>query len=331
MFYLPTQDRWFISFQTIKNDPHWYTGSATANFHLLDAPAPWGPWTKVGIWNDFIDAQFKFTFSIPDKWVNSATGDFKLLWSGISSNDNFCSIGGTFNLTSPGSYAPNSYTVSSWSTYTGSQSWVREVDGGDVAFNTVLGGMIVAGAVGAREAALEWITTQHIVIGGMNGATVIQSGTVTTDQVGTNELIAHTANIKNAVVTTLKIGANQVTVPVAAYNDTYVYCNSNVSAPTSLVACTINALGESVILGFTCVTNIASAQQAIFGFYIDESLIQGNIPIGGANISDRDAQSVAFNLLTQPSSGNRNFEARAYGTNTPWISKISMTLLGCKR
>jgi hypothetical protein len=180
MFYLPTQDRWFISFQTIKNDPHWYAGSATANFHLLDSPDPWGPWTKVGIWNDFIDAQFKFTFTIPDKWVNSATGGFKMLWSGISSNDNFCSIGGTFNYTTaPGSTAPNSYSVSSWSTYTGSQSWVKEVDGADIADYTlmhtaiadqIIAGQIAAGAIGAAEIAADTVAVKHLVVGDYTNA-----------------------------------------------------------------------------------------------------------------------------------------------------------------
>jgi hypothetical protein len=199
-----------------------HSSSFRGNLQMFDAANPWGPWTTVHYGTNFMNTE-AFFWNLSQKWTPTSGGEAVLFFTGINSWDAWNKVNVQFTLA--GSTAPNSYSVSSWSTYAGSQSWVKEVDGADIAdatvshlaiFDQIVAGQIAAGAIGAAEIAAGTIVASHIVVGGINGATIISSGTITTNQIGTNELIAHTANIKDAIVTTLKIGLNQVTVPVMA-------------------------------------------------------------------------------------------------------------------
>lgn len=337
MFYLAQYNRHFMAFQTV---------DGTADWILLDAPDPWGPWTKVGQWTDFVDTTRKFGYAIVDKWVSSGNNDVTLLFTGVGTYDNFSAVPGTFSLyDAPGSGSdPGSYSASSWSTYAGSQSWVREVDGGDVAFNTILGGAIVAGAIGAREAAIEWISAQHVVVGGMNGATIIQSGTVTTDCVGTNELIAHTANIKDAIVTTLKIGTNQVTVPVGV-TDLYGHDvptfsiapdTVNPNSCAALVSGTINTHGYPVqIMTSGRFNNYTTSKIFVFMLTVNSSttplwLTFYNTPAGAT-----ESAPFAFAYSHSPSSGTQFYKVVAYQydvtSSAANADRTSLLLLECQR
>jgi hypothetical protein len=322
-WYLPTWDRYFTSFSI----PY-----GTSNWILLDAPNPWGPWTKVGQWTDWIEGgSLKFGFQIVDKWVSSGSNDFHMIYSGANFYDNFCSIKGTFNLQSE----PGSYSVSSWSTYAGSQSWVKEVDGADIAdatvshlaiFDQVVAGQIAAGAIGAAEIAAGTIVASHIVVGGINGATIISSGTITTDQVGTNELIAHTANIKDAMVTTLKIGLNQVTVPVSDYSSGVASLFLGISSKMVLCSVPITTMGQPVSISLGI---FGDQGDMTFQVYRDTAFI---ISLPG-NPNAYGYQTIGFTWPDNPSSGSHTYYIYGYwnGTGGQRVYDRSLLLLETRR
>ena len=85
-----------------------------------------------------------------------------------------------------------------WVTYsTDNSNWVASLD-----MTRIDGGKIYTGSVTADAIAANAITSGKIA-----------AGQITSTHVSTNQIVAYEANLGNAVVTTLKIGANAVTVP----------------------------------------------------------------------------------------------------------------------
>jgi len=68
---------------------------------IFDAPEPWGPWTTVAYYDNWIDSHFKFTFSFNQKWMS---GDGKTMWmafTGVDEHDAFNVIKGTLSTDDP--------------------------------------------------------------------------------------------------------------------------------------------------------------------------------------------------------------------------------------
>jgi hypothetical protein len=68
---------------------------------LFDAPEPWGPWTTVAYYKNWIDSTPKFGFDFPPKWMSP---DGKTLWmvfSGIGIYDSFNVVRATLKLKTP--------------------------------------------------------------------------------------------------------------------------------------------------------------------------------------------------------------------------------------
>jgi hypothetical protein len=80
---------------------------------MLDAPNPWGPFTKIGSWPGWGSFTFKYKFYIPARWATGS--DFVLTYSGKSTapdnyND-FATVECVFDLT-PDPVAPSHQTSS---------------------------------------------------------------------------------------------------------------------------------------------------------------------------------------------------------------------------
>ena len=73
---------------------------------IFDAPEPWGPWTTVAYYTDWIDSHPKFGFSFPEKWQSSDGRSFVMVFSGTGPYDAFNTIQGTFTVAAPGATAP---------------------------------------------------------------------------------------------------------------------------------------------------------------------------------------------------------------------------------
>jgi len=66
---------------------------------VFDAPEPWGPWTTVAYYTQWMDNNFKFGFSFPQKWLATNGLDFTMVFSGAGGTlDAWNTIKGSFIL-----------------------------------------------------------------------------------------------------------------------------------------------------------------------------------------------------------------------------------------
>ena len=56
---------------------------------LYDAPEPWGPWTTVSTFNQWIDSTPKFAFTFPQKWMSPDGKTMHMVFSGTGPYDSF--------------------------------------------------------------------------------------------------------------------------------------------------------------------------------------------------------------------------------------------------
>ena len=63
---------------------------------IYDAPEPWGPWTTVVYYTNWLDNVAKFGFSFPQKWLSANGKKFVMVFSGQGQYDAWCTIRGTF-------------------------------------------------------------------------------------------------------------------------------------------------------------------------------------------------------------------------------------------
>jgi len=92
--YNPVLKRYFLT-TWHANDGSW---------GLFDAPEPWGPWTTVAYYSQWIDANFKFGFSFPQKWLSADGKSFVMVFSGAGGGwDSWNTIRGTFVLSNSSS------------------------------------------------------------------------------------------------------------------------------------------------------------------------------------------------------------------------------------
>jgi hypothetical protein len=65
---------------------------------LYDAPEPWGPWTTVAVFNQWIDSKPKFGFTFPSKWMSPDGKTMYLVFSGTGIYDSFNLVKATLRL-----------------------------------------------------------------------------------------------------------------------------------------------------------------------------------------------------------------------------------------
>jgi hypothetical protein len=121
------------------------------------------------------------------------------------------------------------------STITATEIAAATITGAKIAAGTIAAGNIAANTITANEIAANTITATQIATDAIT-ADKILAGAITSAKVSTNEIVAFSANIKNGVietakigdlqVTTLKIGNNAVTVPVYAYTSGSIVISS---------------------------------------------------------------------------------------------------------
>ncbi|MCX7011341.1 MAG: hypothetical protein NTW86_02025 [Candidatus Sumerlaeota bacterium] len=72
--------------------------SKVSGLGIFDAPKPWGPWTTVYYEDRFYDANFKFTYFIPAKYLSADGKSLWLTWSGPPEYDNVNFVRGVLRL-----------------------------------------------------------------------------------------------------------------------------------------------------------------------------------------------------------------------------------------
>jgi len=73
------------------------THNQSGGWGMFDAPEPWGPWTTVGYWNNWIDSGFKFGFTFNQKWLSADGKTAHMVFSGTGAWDAFQVIRTTFS------------------------------------------------------------------------------------------------------------------------------------------------------------------------------------------------------------------------------------------
>ena len=76
--------------------------SHASNLGIFDAPAPWGPWTTVGYYSNWLSFDNLFFWNFSNKWLSSDEKDFTLIFTGVKVNDSWNVIRGRFTLASDG-------------------------------------------------------------------------------------------------------------------------------------------------------------------------------------------------------------------------------------
>ncbi|MFQ5494314.1 MAG: hypothetical protein ACE5EX_02940 [Phycisphaerae bacterium] len=74
---------------------------------MLDAPEPWGPWTTINVWPNWLQLEDTWSYSIPAKWLDPDGLRFTMVFSGRfrnggTLNDAWNTIEGLFVLSAPG-------------------------------------------------------------------------------------------------------------------------------------------------------------------------------------------------------------------------------------
>lgn len=70
----------------------------TGAWGIFDAPEPWGPWTTVAYYDNWIDSTFKFLFAFNQKWMSVDGKTMYMVFSGIDIYDSFNVIKARLNL-----------------------------------------------------------------------------------------------------------------------------------------------------------------------------------------------------------------------------------------
>jgi len=95
--YHPVLRRYLLTVQ--RND--------TSAWGIFDAPEPWGPWTTVAYYDNWIDSTFKFLFAFNQKWMSDNGKTMYMVFSGVGMYDSFNVIKAALTVKTP--KRPSSY------------------------------------------------------------------------------------------------------------------------------------------------------------------------------------------------------------------------------
>jgi hypothetical protein len=73
---------------------------------IFDAPNPWGPWTTVAYYTNWIDTTPKFCFQFPSKWISPDGKTLWMIFSGTGVYDSFNIVKATLKLKTPAEGGP---------------------------------------------------------------------------------------------------------------------------------------------------------------------------------------------------------------------------------
>ena len=88
VMYNPVLKRYLL---TVRHDD-------TGGWGIFDAAEPWGPWTTVAYYDNWLDSKLKFSFVFNQKWLGKDGLTMWMIFSGIEKYDSFNVIKATFSL-----------------------------------------------------------------------------------------------------------------------------------------------------------------------------------------------------------------------------------------
>ena len=94
--YSPAIGSFFLFNASLRNDTRDKKHRQTLSIH--QAPAPWGPWRRVGDWPDFLGLRDTFFYTLAPKWISADGTGFTLVFTGTGRNDSWNTVRGRFVL-----------------------------------------------------------------------------------------------------------------------------------------------------------------------------------------------------------------------------------------
>jgi hypothetical protein len=141
---------------------------------------------------------------------------------------------------------------------------------------------------------------------------MIVDGSLLARHVGTNELVAQTANLKDLVVQTAKIDNYAVTVPVSSISAGMVTVADN-PTQTTLVSATITTHGQPVHIILSCWVEKGASNSGKFRFFLERQG-GGTFTIAqwyGDTLAAADTNSYAFCYVDNPGTGTFTYSLKA--------------------
>ena len=220
-----------------------------------------------------------------------------------------------------------------------------------LAANAVTAAKITAGTITADELASLSISTAKLQVGSVDD-TIIADGAVTTQKVyanaitathiGTNEIIASSANIKTAVIEgikiknadidSLQIKGNAVTIPASAHTEGEIIINNGGGIQTTVQSVAIQASGSPIFINVAAVLKYYYETVSNINIYI----YRGETVIYNTQFTMRDATPIPFStaLVDSPTGGAYTYYFKIYYSTTGaqfYAYNRSLLLLGVKR
>ncbi len=87
-----------------------HSDTMKGNLGIFDAPTPWGPWTTVGYWDNWLGFSTAFYWNFANKWLSADGTDFSLIFTGVGDLDAWNHIRGTFAVSQPPPPPPDDNT-----------------------------------------------------------------------------------------------------------------------------------------------------------------------------------------------------------------------------
>lgn len=171
-----------------------------------------------------------------------------------------------------------------------------QINGGKIYTNSILANSIAASTITGNKIKAGTITSSLIASNTITAGN-IAAGAITSSAVSTNQIISSSSNLGNAVVTTLKIGANQIIIPVYAYTAT----QQNVTAyngAANIQRCDIsNPISDNITVSISATTNL---------YY--------------ANYGEYDAKKYTINIIKYFNSAYTTLYTSDYTLHMSWVS-----------
>jgi hypothetical protein len=136
---------------------------------------------------------------------------------------------------------------------------------------------------------------------------LIVDGSITAAKVGANEIIASSANLGNAVVSTIKIEDNAVTVPVSASATSTLGIGEGDANATEIISATITSHGQPIHIFFLVEHSTFNTSYDLHHhIYRDSTELRYYVDHLNAAYA-----TVQFSILDQPSAGTYTYRIKS--------------------
>ncbi|MCL5884898.1 MAG: host specificity factor TipJ family phage tail protein [Deltaproteobacteria bacterium] len=183
------------------------------------------------------------------------------------------------------------------------------------------------GTAGYQE--IQDIRVEEVIPGDL-----IVDGAITAAKVGTNEIIAQTANLKNLIVQTAKIDDNAVTVPVSAYDGSGSIVSSQETNRQAVISASITTHGQPVFINFSCSAMTSTGSFLYVYFFRGSTMLNGSFTLQSQAWTSSVVLPIGGGYVDQPSAGTYTYYVYmsvADSSKTVAVSSCHLTLMEVRK